>query len=172
MTQSPPNNSKSYILARVAILTSLALIFSYVEAIIPYNPGIPGVKLGISNVVIIVALYKYGFKEAVAISIIRVLLAGLLFNGMFGAIYSLAGSVLSILVMIGLKKVKIFSVLGISVAGAVAHNIGQLIVASMIIEDIRIFFYLPVLIFSGIAAGIAVGIASTIILNAGASNSI
>lgn len=172
MTQSPPNNSKSYILARVAILTSLALIFSYVEAIIPYNPGIPGVKLGISNVVIVVALYKYGFKEAVAISIIRVLLAGLLFNGMFGAIYSLAGSVLSILVMIGLKKVKIFSVLGISVAGAVAHNIGQLIVASMIIEDIRIFFYLPVLIFSGIAAGIAVGIASTIILNAGTSNSI
>lgn len=161
MTQSP--RSASFI-ARVGLMTSLALIFSYVEAIIPYNPGIPGIKLGIANVVTVIALYKFGPKDAAAVSVIRIVLAGLLFNGLFGMLYSLAGAVLSLAGMIALKKTDLFSVIGVSMAAGVLHNLGQLLVAAALIEDLRIFFYFPVLLFSGIAAGILVGIISTLVL--------
>ena len=147
-------------------MAALALIFSYVEAIIPYNPGIPGIKLGIANVVTVVALYRYGWKDAAAVSVIRIIIAGLLFTGMFGMLYSLAGAVLSLAGMIILKKTDIFSVIGVSMAAGVLHNLGQLLVAAALIEDLRIFFYFPVLLFSGIAAGILVGIISIPILRA------
>ena len=163
MTQSPRNTSAQFV-ARVALMASLALIFSYIEAIIPYNPGIPGIKLGIANIVTVVALYKFGWKEAVGVSVIRIVIAGLLFNGLFGMIYSLAGALLSLAGMICLKKTGLFSVVGVSMAAGVLHNLGQLFVAAALIEDLRIFFYFPVLLFSGIAAGILVGIASAMIL--------
>ena len=163
MTQSPRKSSAQFV-ARVALLASLALIFSYVEAIIPYNPGIPGIKLGIANIVTVVALYRYGWKEAVSVSIIRIVIAGLLFNGLFGMLYSLAGAALSLIGMIGLKKTGLFSVTGVSMAAGVLHNLGQLLVAAALIEDLRIFFYFPVLLFSGIAAGIFVGIAAQMVL--------
>lgn len=147
-------------------MAALALIFSYVEAIIPYNPGIPGIKLGIANVITVVTLYKFGAKDAAAVSVIRVVLAGLLFNGLFGMLYSLAGAVLSLAGMAGLKKTGLFSVTGVSMAAGVLHNLGQLLVAAALIEDLRIFFYFPVLMFSGIAAGILVGIISTLMLRA------
>ena len=165
MTQSPRNYPSSFI-ARVGLLAALALIFSYVEAIIPYNPGIPGIKLGIANVVTVIALYKFGAKDAAAVSVIRIVIAGLLFNGLFGMLYSLAGAVLSLTGMIALKKTGLFSVTGVSMAAGVLHNMGQLLVAAALIEDRRIFFYFPVLLFSGIAAGILVGIAATMILKA------
>lgn len=146
------------------MLAALALIFSYVEAIIPYNPGIPGVKLGIANVVTVVALYKFGWKEAVSVSIIRIIIAGLLFSGVFGMLYSLVGAALSLAGMIALKKTGLFSVTGVSMAAGVLHNTGQLLVAAALIEDLRMFFYFPVLLFSGIAAGILVGIIAQMIL--------
>ena len=146
------------------MLASLALIFSYVEAIIPYNPGIPGVKLGVANIVAVISLYKYGWKEAASVNVIRIVIAGLLFTGVFGMLYSLAGAVISLIGMILLKKTKLFSVIGVSMAGGVLHNLGQLLVAAALIEDLRMFFYFPVLLFSGIAAGIFVGILSTLIL--------
>ena len=164
MTQSPRRNSSARMVARVALMASLALIFSYVEAIIPYNPGIPGIKLGIANVVTVIALYKYGWKEAVSVSVIRIVIAGLLFNGAFGMLYSLAGAAVSLAGMILLKKTDLFSVTGVSMAAGVLHNLGQLLVAAALIEDLRIFFYFPVLMFSGIAAGILVGIVSDIVL--------
>lgn len=145
-------------------MASLALIFSYVEAIIPYNPGIPGIKLGIANVVTVIALYRFGWKEAASVSVIRIVIAGLLFNGVFGMLYSLAGAVVSLAGMILLKKTNLFSVAGVSMAAGVLHNLGQLLVAAALIEDLRIFFYFPVLLFSGIAAGILVGIISTLVL--------
>ena len=163
MTQSPRSRSASFV-ARVGLMASLALIFSYIEAIIPYNPGIPGIKLGLANVVTVVALYKFGAKDAAAVSVIRIVIAGLLFNGLFGMLYSLAGAVVSLIGMIGLKKTGLFSVTGVSMAAGVLHNLGQLFVAAALIEDLRIFFYFPVLLFSGIAAGILVGIAATLIL--------
>ena len=165
MTQSPRSLSASFV-ARVGLLASLALIFSYVEAIIPYNPGIPGIKLGIANVVTVIALYKFGVKDAVAVSVIRIVIAGLLFNGLFGMLYSLSGAVLSLIGMTALKKTGLFSVTGVSMAAGVLHNLGQLLMAAALIEDLRIFFYFPVLLFSGIAAGILVGIISTLVLRA------
>lgn len=151
-------------LSEIALMVTLALIFSYVEAIIPYNPGIPGIKLGIANIVAIIALYKFSWREAVTVNAIRIIIAGLLFNGVFGAIYSMAGSLVSLLGMVILKKTKLFSVAGVSMAGGVLHNVGQLFVAAFIIEDVRIFFYFPVLLFSGLIAGLAIGIAADIIL--------
>lgn len=150
--------------ARVGLMAALALIFSYIEAIIPYNPGIPGIKLGIANVVTVIALYKFGAKDACAVSVIRIVIAGLLFNGLFGMVYSLAGAAVSLVGMILLKKTGLFSVTGVSMAAGVLHNFGQLLVAAALIEDLRIFFYFPALLFSGIAAGILVGIASTLVL--------
>lgn len=151
-------------IARVGLMAALALIFSYIEAIIPYNPAIPGIKLGVANIVTVIALYRFGAKDAVAVSAIRVVLAGLLFNGLFGMLYAMAGAVLSLAGMILLKKTGIFSVTGVSMAAGVLHNLGQLLIASALIEDLRIFFYFPVLLFSGLAAGILVGIASSLIL--------
>ena len=145
-------------------MAALALIFSYIEAIIPYNPGIPGIKLGIANIVTVIALYSFGPRDAAAVSVIRIVIAGLLFNGLFGMLYSLAGAVLSLAGMICLRKTGLFSVTGVSMAAGVLHNTGQLLMAAALIEDLRIFFYFPVLLFSGIAAGILVGIISTMVL--------
>lgn len=161
---SPRGRSNAQAVAHIALMASLALIFSYVEAIIPYNPGIPGIKLGIANIVTLIALYKFGWKDAAAVSAIRIVVAGLLFNGVFGMLYALAGAFVSMIGMIILKKTKLFSIVGVSMAGGVLHNVGQLLVAALIIEDSRIFFYFPVLMFSGIVAGIAIGIAATLIL--------
>ena len=167
MMQSQTNSPKRSVaktVSHIALLTSLALIFSYVEAIIPYNPAIPGIKLGIANVVTVIALYRFGWKDAACISVLRIVLAGLLFNGVFGMLYSLAGALVSFIGMLLLKKSKIFSIVGVSMAGGVLHNLGQLLVAAALIEDLRIFFYFPVLLFSGIVSGIAIGIAATLIL--------
>lgn len=158
--------SRSQIVAHVALMASLALIFSYVEAIIPYNPGIPGVKLGIANIVTVIALYKFGWKDAAAVSLIRIVVAGLLFNGLFGMLYALAGAVISFVGMVVLKRTGLFSITGVSMAGGVLHNLGQLLVAAALIEDLRMFFYFPVLLFSGIISGIAIGVAATLILRA------
>lgn len=145
-------------------MSSLALIFSYVEAIIPFNAGIPGVKLGIANIVTVIALYKLSIKHAAIVSFIRIMVAGFLFSGLFGAIYSLAGATVSLIGMIFLKKTGKFSIAGVSMAGGVLHNLGQLLVASFLIKDLRIFFYFPILLFSGLASGIAIGIAATLII--------
>lgn len=147
-----------------ALLAALALIFSYIEVLIPFNPGIPGIKLGIANLVIIIALYYLGPRFALTVNVVRILIAGLLFNGLFGALYSLAGALLSLIVMFILKKTGIFSITGVSMAGGVAHNLGQLLVAAFLVSNIRIFVYFPVLLFSGTICGTAIGCLSYLIL--------
>ncbi len=151
-------------IALSAMMAALALIFSYVEAIIPFNFGIPGVKLGIANLVILTSLYVLSFRYTLSINVIRILVAGLLFNGFFGAMYSLAGGLLSLLVMALLKKTGLFSVVGISMAGGVAHNLGQLLVAALLVSTGKLFFYFPVLLFSGLISGILIGIVTYLIL--------
>lgn len=151
-------------LTMCALLAALALIFSYIEVLIPFNPGIPGIKLGIANLVIIVALYYLGPKYALTVNLVRILIAGLLFNGMFGALYSLSGGLLSWLVMVLLQKTRLFSVTGVSMAGGVAHNLGQLLTAAFIVSNIKVFIYFPVLIFSGMICGTLIGILSYLIL--------
>ncbi len=149
--------------AVIGLLASLALIFSYVEAIIPYNPGMPGIKLGIANIVPLVALYKLSAKHAAIANLIRILIAGLLFNGLFGAVYALCGATASFIGMVLLKKTGKFSIAGVSMAGGVLHNLGQLLAASFLISDLKVFIYFPVLLFSGIISGIAIGIAAHLI---------
>lgn len=155
--------SRTRRIAVSAMMACLALIFSYVEAIIPFGVGIPGVKLGIANLVILIALYEMSPRYAFAVNAIRILVAGLLFNGLFGAVYSLAGGLLSFLVMWGLKRTGLFSMTGVSMAGGVAHNMGQLLIASAIVANLKMFLYFPILMFSGLASGIAIGIVSQII---------
>lgn len=147
-----------------AVLAALALIFSYIEAIIPFSAGMPGIKLGIANLVILVCLYTLGFRYALAINLVRILTAGLLFNGFFGAVYSLSGGLLSLLVMYALKKTGLFSQTGVSMAGGVAHNTGQLLTAALIVSNMKLFFYFPVLLFSGLISGFFIGILTWLIL--------
>lgn len=146
--------------AYFGVFTTLALIFSYVETLIPIQFGIPGVKLGLANLIIVIALYRMKLSEAYLLSIVRVLLAGFIFGNYFSIIYSLAGGLLSLTVMVLLRKKGGFSVIGVSIAGGVFHNIGQLIIASVIVETFSVMYYVPVLLIAGLVTGLLIGIAS------------
>ena len=141
------------------VFTALALIFSYVELLIPINFGIPGAKLGLANLVIVIVLYKTDWKEALLLSVVRIILAGFLFGNLFGILYSLAGGILSLAVMPLLKKTGAFSVIGVSMAGGVSHNVGQLIIAMLVVETYAVGYYLPVLLITGLITGTLIGIA-------------
>ena len=155
---SRSKDKRTRLLAVSAMFAALALIFSYIEVLIPLPVPIPGIKLGIANLVILIALYRMDFRYAFTINITRILLAGLLFSGVFGMIYSLAGGILSIVVMYLLKKTGLFSIVGVSMAGGVCHNLGQLLTACVLLSNTAIMSYFPVLLFSGMAAGIFIGI--------------
>ena len=135
------NTTDTKKLTMTALLAALALIFSYIEVLIPFSPAIPGIKLGIANLVVIVALYHMGLKYAITINVVRIFIAGLLFSGVFGIIYSLAGAILSMTVMVLLKKTGLFSVAGVSMAGGVAHNLGQILAAAFLVSNLSIFIY-------------------------------
>lgn len=145
-------------LVAFGVFVALALIFSYIEACIPFQIGIPGVKLGLADLVIVVALYKMPVREVYILSIVRVLLAGLLFGNMMSIIYSLAGGLLSLTVMWALKKSPSMSLIGISIAGGVCHNLGQLLMAMLTVETYGVFSYFPILMVSGLLTGLAIGI--------------
>ncbi len=147
-----------------ALMAALALIFSYIEVLIPFNFGIPGIKLGIANLVVIIALYYLGAGYAFTINLIRVSVAGLLFNGLFGFCYSMAGALLSFGAMLLAKRTGLFSVTGVSICGGVFHNLGQILVAAFLISSLKIFAYFPVLIISGLISGTVIGIVSHLIL--------
>lgn len=146
--------------AYFGVFTALALIFSYVETLIPFNFGIPGVKLGLANLIIVIALYKMKLSDVYLLSIVRVVLNGFIFGNYFSIIYSLAGGLLSLSTMAFLKKSKKFSIFGISMAGGVMHNIGQLIIAMIIVETFSVAYYVPVLLVAGLVTGFIIGIAS------------
>ena len=157
------SQSKATRLTLSAILAALAMIFSYIEFLVPFSVGIPGVKLGIANLVIVIALYALDFRYAFAINIVRILLNGFMFTGVFAMLYALSGGILSIIVMGALKKTDKFSMVGVSMAGGVAHNLGQLIVAAIMVENLKMFLYFPVLLFSGMLTGILIGMGGTIL---------
>lgn len=152
-------------LALSAILAALAMILSYIEALIPMPVPIPGIKLGLANLIVIVAIYKLGFKYAFIINCIRIFTAGLLFTGVFGVMYSLAGGILSILIMYGLYRTGLFSMVGISMAGGVAHNLGQLVMACFIMSNLALMSYFPILLFAGMISGILIGIVAYLVIN-------
>lgn len=150
-------------LAFSAMFAALALIFSYVEVLIPVPVPIPGVKLGIANLVILIAIYRLGFRYAFTINCVRIVVAGLLFSGVFGMIYSFAGGILSIVIMYLLYRTRLFSMVGISMAGGVSHNLGQLATACIIVSNTSLMSYFAVLLFSGLISGILIGILAHII---------
>lgn len=146
--------------AYFGVFTALALIFSYVESLIPINFGIPGVKLGLANLITLIALYKMSVKEAFLISIARVILSGFIFGNLFAILYSLAGGLLSLTIMTWFKRSNKFSIYGISMAGGVFHNVGQLMMAILVVESVTIAGYLPVLLVSGLLTGLVIGVVS------------
>lgn len=146
--------------AYMGIFLALALLCSYIETLIPINFGIPGIKLGLTNIVIVIMLYCIGAKEAILVSIMRVLLAGFMFGNAFSIIYSLAGGLLSFLVMFLIMKLPKLHCITVSTVGGIFHNIGQIAVAAIVVENINIFYYIPVLIVAGAVTGLLIGILS------------
>jgi heptaprenyl diphosphate synthase len=147
-------------LATDAMFLTLALVVSYIEVLIPVPVGIPGVKLGLANGVIMVLLFFTTWTRTLEISVIRVVLAGYPMT----IAYSLAGGILSLVIMGLLKKIDGFSPIGISVGGGVAHNIGQLSVAVFLMENTKIYYYAPVLLITGTIAGIIIGVLSGVLV--------
>ena len=151
-------------LATDAMFLTLALVVSYIEVLIPIPVGIPGIKLGLANGVIMVLLFFTTWIRTLEISLIRVVLAGFLFGNPMTIAYSLAGGILSLIVMEILKKIKGFSSVGISVGGGVAHNIGQLSIAVILMENTKIYYYAPVLLLTGTIAGVMIGVLSGVLV--------
>ena len=154
---------KSRRAARYALLTALALALSWLEAALPLPAAPPGVKLGLANLTAVFALYRMSFWEAASISLARIVLVSLTFGNAYSLAYSLAGGALSLAVMTAMKGTGKFSILGVSIAGGVGHNIGQILVAMGVLGTARLAWYLPALLVSGTLAGTAVGAAGGIL---------
>lgn len=152
-------------IALFAMFIALAFVFSYLENLVPFNIGIQGIKLGLANIVVVTAMYVLSERDAFFISVVRIVLSGLTFGGVSTLIYSLAGGILSFAVMAIVKKCKKLSVTGVSVLGAIAHNIGQIAVAGAVMGTYRIVYYLPVLLVSGAVTGVVIGILSNIVIS-------
>lgn len=151
-------------IAYCSVLVALAMIFSYVEAILPFDFVVPGVKLGVANLVIVTGLYYLRPGEVLSISIVRILLSALLFGNGMSLAYSLAGGILSFFVMLGLKRIRGFSVVGVSIAGGVTHNIGQIVVAAWAVHNRMILYYVPALMIAGVMTGMLMGILAARVL--------
>ena len=151
--------------AMLGLTIALAMIMSYIEALVPLSFAVPGIKMGLANIVIIFVLYKIGTKEAILVSLIRVILVSLLFSNVMAMAYSIAGAVLSLSVMWLLKKTDKFSFVGVSIAGGIMHNVGQISMAVILLGTEQIALYLPVLMITGTATGVVIGIVSGLVIN-------
>lgn len=146
--------------AYLGVFMALALILSYVEALIPFSVGIPGVKLGLTNIVTVLMLYIATPVETFVLCVLRAILSGFMFGNAFSIIYSLAGCILSFFAMLLLKKTDKFKIVSISVIGGVSHNIGQIIVASIVLSTYSVAYYVPVLLVAGTLTGLVIGLIS------------
>ena len=152
-------------LVTLSALIAVAMILSYVESLVPAFVAVPGVKMGLSNIATVFAIYTLGWPYAIIVSVIRVLLSALLFGNFVSLIYSLSGAALALLVMKLLKKFNLFSTVGVSVAGGVCHNAGQIIAACIVMENAAISLYILPLIISGTIAGVVIGTVAGILVN-------
>lgn len=151
--------------ARYGVLVALAFIFSYVETLIPFEMiGIPGIKLGLANLVVLVAMYTLRLRDAFVISLVRILLVGFTFGNPYSAIYGLCGGLLSFGVMALLKKTDWFGTIGVSLAGGIFHNVGQLMVAILVVENVNVAYYFPPLLIAGAITGAIIGIVTDMIV--------
>lgn len=144
--------------AYLGVMLALALICSYVEVLIPIPIGIPGIKLGLANIVIVFAMYSIGVKEAFVLSIMRVTISGFMFGNVVAIAYSLAGGLLSLFVMCLLKKTDKLSCISVSIAGGIMHNIGQIIIATILVDNYYVLYYVPVLMVAGFITGACIGV--------------
>ncbi|MBQ8397386.1 MAG: Gx transporter family protein [Clostridia bacterium] len=158
--------NRTQTVARLGVLTALALVLGWLEAQLPALPGLPGVKLGIANTVLLCVLELHGGRQALGVMLTRVCLAGLLYAGFTGFCYSLAGGLLSLGVMLLMRRAGGLSLVGVSVAGAAAHNLGQLGVACVWIGHRAALAYAPVLLIAGIVTGAVTGICAQLVLRA------
>ena len=145
---------------------AFAVATGYFERLIPpVIPAVPGIKLGLPNITVIILMYIKDYKTAFAVNIFRVIISGFLFTGIWGMIYGLSGALLSFVFMVILKKAKVFGIVGISAAGGVFHNLGQICFGALLINNIKLFYYFPVLIIFGTITGIVIGYLSGLIIN-------
>lgn len=146
-------------LALLGLSVSIALILSYIEFLLPpIFSAVPGIKLGLANIITVYLLFSISARDAAIVSTVRVILSSLLFGTALTFIYSLAGAVLSLVTMIILKRIDFFSAVGVSIAGAVMHNVGQILTAILVLRTAEIGYYLIVLTLTGILSGVFVGI--------------
>ncbi len=148
-------------LAQLGLFTAIAIIFGYVESLIPVFAGVPGIKLGLANLSVLFILQRYSVKEAAVVSLIRIFVIGFLFGNMFSILYSLAGAALSLTVMSLLSHYTKASTIAISMSGGITHNIAQLLIACVIVQSYSLIYYGPILIVSGIVTGLVIGILTT-----------
>ena len=152
-------------IAMLGLCTAVALVLAYIESILPpVFHAVPGIKIGLPNIIIIFILYRYGLKEAAVVSLVRMVAVSFMFGNLMALIYSFAGGFLSMLVMVLLKKSKLLSVVGVSVAGGVFHNVGQILMAMLFLGTTELGYYLIVLTVTGILSGIFVGLCGAIIV--------
>lgn len=137
----------------MGLLLATALILSYVESLIPFFFGVPGMKLGLPNMAIVMALYMFGWKEAIVINIFRIVISGFLFGNMYGILFSLSGAVISFIAMVLIKRTDRFSMTGTSIIGGVFHNIAQILIAAFVVKTSGIIYYMPVLVIAGVITG-------------------
>lgn len=157
--------NKTKTVALLGVCTAVALVLAYIEAILPpLFPAVPGIKMGLPNIILVFLLYRRGPLVASAVSLSRILLVSLLFGNAMMLLYSLAGGALSMLIMWLLSHSERFSPVGVSVAGGVAHNIGQVLMAMLLLETPQLSYYLAVLTVSGTVAGILVGICGGLLI--------
>ncbi len=157
-------NRRVKVVALYGLLIALALILSYLEAQIPAFVAVPGMKLGLTNLVVIVALYLLGGKSAMAINILRILLVGLLFGNGMSLLYSLGGGILSGVLMILLKRTGKLSTVTVSVVGGISHNVGQILVAMALMQTAAVAWYLVILWFTGLVSGAVIGLVGGILV--------
>ena len=151
-------------IVNLSLLLTVTLIISYVESLIPFGFGIPGIKLGLANLAVLLCLYCLGTKEAIILNIMRILLAGFLFGNLYSIIYSLAGALLSFLVMWIGKKINILTICGVSVLGGVSHNLGQILIAAFVVETVGVFYYIPYLLQAGVITGWMIGFITKLLI--------
>lgn len=144
---------------KLGFFLALALILSYVESLIPFSFGIPGIKLGLPNLIVVLLLYRNGAKDALAVNFLRIILAGFLFGSLYSILYALAGAVFSFAAMLAGRRIGCFSPMGVSVLGGVFHNIGQIVVAMLVVETYYVGYYMPFLIVAGTVTGAVLGVA-------------
>lgn len=150
--------------AIIGMLTALAMVLGYIETLIPINLGIPGMKLGLANLIVIIAFYLFDVKMGVVVSLLRIVLIAMTFGSISMMFYSISGAALSLISMILAKQIKGFSMVGISIIGGIMHNVGQIICASFVVRTNGVFTYLPVLMIAGVVSGMLIGIAASLVI--------